>query len=230
MTSNGALPSSDASASPFDTAANVSSPGESSAPATQKSTDNVIPTKQIQDGWNKTVAGFGRAWNSTKSATDKFVKDKKLDQKWEAAKTSTVETTRKAGQSVNKSIKGMELDKKWKATMEKSNAMAMKVRASTEQLISKKKTEEPEVTVDIPPSSAPIVYTDLDGNNPNTKISEASTSEPVVAAPVVAAEIKETSSPTKEEDKVETEEIEFSIDDDDDDETEKPKEAQTTTL
>lgn len=142
----------------------------STSTTNQSSAENVIPTKQIRDGWGKTMTGLNSAWRSTVQATDKFVKKNKIDETFYAAKEKTI----KVG-------KDLELDQKWKAGTTKvgevAKGVSYKVRETTEVIghkvqtaINNKKNSDDNnnanagqpVVPDIPPSSAPIIYMDLD--------------------------------------------------------------------
>ena len=166
-TNNQVLDAGSTSFEPFDAAANGSMPPVGMATSDeglqQSSTDNVVPMKQIRKGFDKTLAGIGKAWTNTRQATDKFVKEKKLDESWKKVQTKASETSRRAGDSMNKMAKNLELEKKWKTTVDKSASLAVKVKESTEKLVGKKNSNKADETLayDIPPSSAPIIYNDL---------------------------------------------------------------------
>uniref|UniRef100_A0A7S2NUU0 Uncharacterized protein n=1 Tax=Leptocylindrus danicus TaxID=163516 RepID=A0A7S2NUU0_9STRA len=131
----------------------ASSNNDATTPIKENSAENVIPTRQIRDGWGKTMTGLNSAWKSTRQATDRFVKNNKLDETWIAAKEKTIKVS-----------KDLELERKWKASTTKVGEVAKDIGSKVQNAIGNKNKPDDNVrpvVPDIPPSSAPIIYMDL---------------------------------------------------------------------
>jgi len=131
----------------------ASNNNDANTPIKENSAENVIPTRQIREGWGKTMTGLNSAWKSTRQATDKFVKNNKLDETWNAAKEKTIKVS-----------KDLELERKWRASTTKVGEVAKDIGSKVQNAIGNKKKPDDNVgpvVPDIPPSSAPIIYMDL---------------------------------------------------------------------
>mmetsp|Transcript_16806 Transcript_16806/g.26220 ORF Transcript_16806/g.26220 Transcript_16806/m.26220 type:complete len:286 (-) Transcript_16806:220-1077(-) len=148
---------------------------DANTPVKQNSAENVIPTRQIREGWGKTMTGLNSAWKSTRQATDRFVKNNKLDETWNAAKEKTIKVS-----------KDLELERKWKASTTKVGEVAKDIGSKVQNAIGNKKKPDDNVgpvVPDIPPSSAPIIYMDL---NQQQVGGPKKQQDSAVAAPVVS--------------------------------------------